>query len=187
MQHHDSSVYLKNYMPNYIGKDLQAIVRGLAPQAELMRAASGMSRSIDQRRPRALNPSQLAQVRQHPEVKLLRRRKDSLEKNMRACGAGWRADGTEAWQSYREICGQLQSKEKKVNRAMLADIRATYGEEQPVADIENQLCGRSEQEDGQGEREVTQWKLCTTRERAFNALFTIATSDGSGWGVKVWV
>ena len=177
MQHHDSSVYLKNYMPNYIGKDLQAIFRGLPPQAELMRAASGMSRSIDQRRPRALNPSQLAQVRQHPEVKLLRRRKESLEKNMRACGARWRADGTDAWQSYREICRQLQSKEKKVNRAMLAAIRAAYGEEQPVADIENQLRGRSEQEEGQGEPEVTQRKLCTTRERAFNALFTIATSD----------
>ena len=164
-------------MPNYIGKDLQAIVRGLPPQEELMRAASGMSRSIDQRRPRSLNASQLAQVRQHPEVKLLRRRKENLEKNNRACGATWRADGTQTYQSYLKICRQLQSKEKKVKRAMLADIRDTYREEQPVADIENQLRGHSEQEEEQGEPEVTHRKLCTKRESAFNALFTIATSD----------
>ena len=177
MQHHDSSVYLKNYMPSYIGKDLHAIVRGLPPQEELMRAASGMSRSIDQRRSRSLNPSQLAQAHQHPEVKLLRRRKEDLKKTIRACGATLRADGTKAYQSYLEICRQLQSKEKKVKRAMMADIRATYREEQPVADIENQLRGHSGQEEEQVESEMTHSKLCTKRESAFNTLFTFATSD----------
>jgi hypothetical protein len=86
---------------------------------------------------------------------MLRRRKESLEKNNRVYGATWHADGTQSYQSYREICRQLQSKEKKVRRAMLADICATYREEQPVTDIENQLCGHSEQEEEQGEPEVT--------------------------------
>lgn len=60
---------------------------------------------------------------------------------------------------------------------MPAAIRAAYGKEQLVADIENQLRGRSEQEEGQGEPKVTQRKPFTDRERAFNALFTIATPD----------
>ena len=177
MQRHDSSVYLKNYMPSYVGKGLQAIVRGLPPQEELMRAASGMSRSIDQRRPRSLDPSQLAQVRQHPELKLLRRRNENLKKNMRPCGATLRADSTETYQSYLGICRQLQSKGKKVKRAMMADIRATYRDEQPVADIENQLRGQSEQEKEQGEPEASHRKLCTKCDSAFHALFTFATSD----------
>lgn len=177
MQHHDSSVYLKNYMPSYIGKDLQAIVRGLPPQEGLMRAASGMSRSIDQRRPRMLRPSQLAQVRQHPEVKLLRRRKENLKKNMRARGMTLRANNTETYRSYLRICQQLQSKEKKVKRAMMVDVRATYRDEQPVADIENQLRGHSGQVEQQAEPEASHGKLCTKRDSAFNALFTIATSN----------
>ena len=59
----------------------------------------------------------------------------------------------------------------------MADIRATYREEQPVADIENQLRGHSEQEEGQDELGMTHSKLCSKRESAFKALFTIATSD----------
>ena len=60
-------------MPN-----TQAAYRGLKPQTALMRAASGMSRTIDPRRPRKLNLAQQAEVDRHPEVRLLRRRLKSL-------------------------------------------------------------------------------------------------------------
>lgn len=54
--------------------DTQAAYRGLKPQSALMRAASGMSRTIDPRRPRKLSLTQKAEVDRHPEVRLLRRR-----------------------------------------------------------------------------------------------------------------
>lgn len=46
--------------------DTQAAYRGLKPQTALMRAASGMSRTIDRRRPRKLNLAQQAEVKRHP-------------------------------------------------------------------------------------------------------------------------
>lgn len=64
-------VFQLNYLSRYITQDTQAIYRGLAPQTAVIRAASGMARTIDQRRPRALNDNQLAEISRHPEVKLL--------------------------------------------------------------------------------------------------------------------
>jgi len=58
--------------------DTQAAYRGLKPQTTLMRAASGMSRTIDPRRPRKLNLAQQAEVDRYPDVRLLRRRLKSL-------------------------------------------------------------------------------------------------------------
>ncbi|KAF2486406.1 hypothetical protein BDY17DRAFT_321204 [Neohortaea acidophila] len=55
LQHANSGVYQHDYMSNYIGQDKQAIYRGLKPQAAVMRAGSGMTRSIDRQRPRTLN------------------------------------------------------------------------------------------------------------------------------------
>ncbi|KAL9632741.1 MAG: hypothetical protein Q9164_005133 [Protoblastenia rupestris] len=77
LQHHNSSVFQKNYASRYM-PDTQAAYRGLKPQTSLMRAASGISRTIDPRRPRKLNLAQQAKVDRHPEVRLLRRRLKSL-------------------------------------------------------------------------------------------------------------
>jgi hypothetical protein len=71
LQHANSGVFQHNYLSRYITQDTQAIYRGIAPQTAVIRAASGMARSIDQRRPRELNDQQLAEVGRHPEVKLL--------------------------------------------------------------------------------------------------------------------
>ncbi|KAL9580150.1 MAG: hypothetical protein Q9212_004664 [Teloschistes hypoglaucus] len=68
LQHHNSFVFQKNYASRYM-PDTQAAYRGLKPQTALMRAASGMSRTIDPRRPRKLNLAQRAEVDRHPEVK----------------------------------------------------------------------------------------------------------------------
>ena len=77
LQHHNSSNFQKNYASRYM-PDTQAAYRGSNPQTALMRAASGMSRNIDPRRPRKLNATQQAEVDRHPEVRLLRRKFKSL-------------------------------------------------------------------------------------------------------------
>ncbi|KAL9579753.1 MAG: hypothetical protein Q9203_006568 [Teloschistes exilis] len=65
LQYYNSSVSQKNYISRYI-PDTQAVYRGLRPQTALMRAASGMSRTIDPRRPRKLNLAQQTEVDRHP-------------------------------------------------------------------------------------------------------------------------
>ncbi|KAK6419878.1 hypothetical protein LTR95_017003 [Oleoguttula sp. CCFEE 5521] len=47
LQHASSAVFQHNYLSRYITSDTQVIHRGLGAQTALMRAASGMSRSID--------------------------------------------------------------------------------------------------------------------------------------------
>ncbi|KAK3166768.1 hypothetical protein OEA41_009893 [Lepraria neglecta] len=66
LQHHNSSVFQKNYASRYM-PDTQAVYRGLKPQTALMRAASGISRPIDPRRPRKLNLAQQAEADRYPE------------------------------------------------------------------------------------------------------------------------
>ena len=118
-------MFQHNYLSRYITQDTQAIYRGLAPQMAVMRAASGMTRSIDQRRSRSLDDSQLAQVSRHPEVKLLRRSQQSLKKRIRArYGAISHTEGTEIHRLYQGACRRLQSKKKAVKKAMMAEIRA---------------------------------------------------------------
>lgn len=56
LYHHSSSFFQKNYASRYM-PDIQAAYLGLKPQTALMRAANGMSRTIDPRRPRKLNPA----------------------------------------------------------------------------------------------------------------------------------
>ena len=102
----------------------------------MIRAASGMARSIDQRRPRALNDQQLAKACRHPEVRLLQRGKEGLKGRIRAkYRTISRARGTEWYRKYWEACRQVQSEKKAVKKAMMAEIKAKYREQQPVADI----------------------------------------------------
>ena len=175
-------MFQHNYLSHYITQDTQAIYRGLAPQVAMMRAASGMTRSIDQRRPRALNDIQLAEVGRHPEVKLLQRSRKSLAKRIRAnYGTISRTKGAEIHKLYQEACRRLQSTKKAVKKAMMAEIRAKYREQQPVADIVSQLRGQPAKQEEQTEPELgARGQLSDERRRTFHALFTFATSDPIG-------
>jgi hypothetical protein len=74
MRHADSKIFLNRYLSRRITADTQAIVRGMAPQGEIMRAACRMSRWIDPDRPRHPTPEQSASENQNPWIqKLLRR------------------------------------------------------------------------------------------------------------------
>ena len=178
LQHANSGVFQHNYLSHYITQDTQAIYRGIAPQTAVIRAASGMARSIDPRRPRELNEQQLAVVGRHPEVKLLQRYKEGLKRRMRAkYGTITRARGTKVYRKYREAYGQVQSKKKAVKKAMLAEIKAKYQKQQPVADIVRQLASTSTKNEHSEVETGPQDPLGDERLRAFTALFTFATRD----------
>lgn len=138
-----------------------------------------MTRSIDPRRPRSLTDNQLAEVKRHPEVRLLLRVRNSLAERIRVkYGTISRTKGTRVYDLYQQAHRQHQSKKKAVQKALMAQVKAIYRRQQPVADIERQL-GRpsvKQQEDTASESEV-QGHLSEERRRAVGALFTFATSD----------
>jgi hypothetical protein len=137
-----------------------------------------MARTIDQRRPRALNDQQLAEVCRHPEVKLLQRVKEGLKRRIRAKhGTISRARGTKSYMKYQEAYRQVQSKKKAVKKAMMKEIKAKYREQQPVADIVSQLSGMSAKNEHSKAEQRPQDRLGVERLRAFTALFTFATHD----------
>jgi len=155
--------------------DTQAAYRGLKPQTALMRAASGMSRTIDPRRPRKLNLTQQAEVDRHPEVRLLRRRLKSLlqtfQNPKRSIAS---TKGTPLYDHYQQAFRAHRNSKRRHKKALLIEVREKYKKEQPVIDIQRQLKGlpAAKQEAIQAAEYVF-----AERVKAIDALFTFATSS----------
>ena len=174
LQHHSSSVFQKNYASRYM-PDTQAAYRGLKPQTALMRAASGMSRTIDPRRPRKLNLAQETEVDRHPEVKVLRRRLKSLLRTFRERKCSITSmKGTLLHDQYQQAYHAHRNTRRRHQKALLTEVKERYKKEQPVIDIQHQLKGlpAAEQEALQADRYVF-----AERVHAIDALFTFATSS----------
>lgn len=155
--------------------DTQAAYRGLKPQTALMRAASGMSRTIDPRRPRKLNLAQQAEVDRHPEVRLLRRQLKSLRRaiqDQKRSIANMK--GTPLYDHYRRAYQAHRNLRRRHKKALLTEVKERYKKEQPVIDIQRQLKGLpvAEQEALQAAEYVFAEKV-----HAIDALFTFAASS----------
>ena len=150
--------------------DTQAAYRGLKPQTALMRAAGGMSRTIDPRRPRKLTPAQQAEVDRHPEVRLLRRIRDQKRSVVHK-------RGTPLYDQYQRAYRAYRNSRRRYEKALLMEVKEKYKKEQPVIDIQRQLKGLPvvEQKAIQTARNVFM-----ERVRAIDALFTFATSSTEG-------
>ena len=167
-------MFQHNYLSRYITQDTQAIYRGLDPQTAVMRAASGMTRTIDPRRPRDLSDAQLANVRRHPEVKLLLRVRRSFAKRIRSKhGTISKMRGTQIYDEYQQACRQHQNKKKAVRKQLMMQVKLNYRKQQPLVDIQIQLNGHVQKPDAS----VTDTTLSPERHRVFAALFTFAASD----------
>jgi len=153
--------------------DTQAAYRSLKPQTALMRAASGMSRTIDARRPRKLNLAQQAELDRHPEVRLLRRRLKSQLKifqDQKRSITSMR--GTPLYKDYRQTYQAHRNTRRRHEKALLKEVKERYKKEQPVIDIQRQLNGSPV-----AEQEVIQAAeyIFAERVQAIDALFTFAT------------
>ncbi len=152
--------------------DTQAAYRGLKPQTALMRVASGMSRTIDPRRPRKLSPAQQAEVDRHPEVRLLHRRLKSLLQTFqdRKCSIA-STRGTPLHDHYRQAYQAHRNLKRRHERALLIEVKKRYKKEQPVIDIQRQLKGFPVAE--QESLRVATY-VFAERVQAIDALFTFA-------------
>ena len=107
-----------------------------------MRAASGMSRTIDRRRPRKLEAAQKAEVDRHPEVRLLRRKLRSLKKvfqDQKISIASTK--GTPVHEEYQKAYRAHRNQKRRLEESLLKEVKARYKREQPVIDIQRQLKG----------------------------------------------
>lgn len=140
LQHANSRVFERNYLPRYITQDTQAAYRGLEPQVELTRLASGMKRTIDTRQPMRLTLKQLAAVDQHPEVRLLFRTKNALKKRIRAeFGSVTQATKAMVYDTYRQIRKDYEKTRKAHSRAAMKALQAGFRKQQALLDIAKQL------------------------------------------------
>ena len=175
MQHHNSTVFLKSYLSRYITGDTGAAYRGLEPQTALMRLASGMSRTIDRRRPRKLDAAQRAEVDRHPEVRLLRRRQKTLSKFIREKhGSVVSMKGTPVYDEYQNTYHAHRNMKRRREEALLQEVKARYKREQPVIDIQRQLKGLPSAE---LEKAKAEDYVFVERVRVIDAIFTFATSS----------
>lgn len=168
-------MFQKNYLSRYITVDTQAAYRGLEPQTVLMRAASGMSRTIDRRRPRKLNAAQQSEVDRHPEVKLLRRAQTRLKLFIkREYGPIVSMKGTSIYDNYQRAYHDHRNTRRRHGKVLLKEVKARYKREQPVIDIQRQLKGLPIIE----EKTVgAEDYVFAERVRVIEALFTFATSS----------
>ena len=119
-------------MPN-----TQVAYRGLIPQTALMRAASGISRTIDPRRPRKLSLTQQAEIDRYPEVRLLHRQLKSLlrtfQEQKRSIAS---MKGTPLYNHYRRTYQSHRNMRRRHEKALLTEVKERYKKEQPVIDIQ---------------------------------------------------
>lgn len=142
-------------------------------QAALMRAAGGMSHTIDPRRPRKLAFAQQAEVDRHPEVRLLHRRLKSLRQSFRDQSRSIASTKGTAWNNhYRQTYQAHGNLRRRCEKALLAEVKESYKKEQPVIDIQRQLKGLpiAEQEAIQAAEQILAEMV-----HAIDALFTFAT------------
>ncbi|KAL8639991.1 MAG: hypothetical protein Q9228_003047 [Teloschistes exilis] len=164
LQHHNSSVF-QNYASRYM-PDTQAAIGGLRPQTALIRAVSGMSRTIDPRRPRKLNLAQQAEVDRHPEVRLLHRRLKSLLQTFRDQKRSVVSmKGTLLYSHYRQTYQALRNLRRRHEKALLTEIKERYKKEQPGLSVAEQEAFRAAE------------YVFAERVQAIDALFTFARSS----------
>jgi len=135
MQHADTRTFLKYYLPQCVTADTQAVVRGLEPQDELMRAVCRMSRWIDPRRPWKLTTEQSLSVNEHPRIRRLVQRRVKLKGKVSRLP------------EYDRLGRKINNEKQCLRHALRIEIRKKWDREQAVIDIERQLSGLTFSED----------------------------------------
>jgi len=138
MGHASISTFLKHYLSRRVTVDTQAVVRGIQPQAALMRAACTMSRSIDRRRPRHLTQEQSASIDEDPFIRSLLHRREQLKRKL---------PNAARQSKYKALVSKISQERQRRRLALLTEIKERWEFEQPVRDVEQQLAGLEPKDD----------------------------------------
>ncbi|MCJ1478787.1 hypothetical protein MMC13_007471 [Lambiella insularis] len=176
MQHAESRTFQKFYLSRHITADVQAIYRRLPSQDAVMRAAGGMSRTMDSRRPRKLTEAQSASVEHHPLVCKLRRKRDRLKATIRDRGMSIASQhGT--YEQYKKIRQEYRNEKQRQRATLLIEVKERYKMEQPLIDIREQLEGQWTEEETQNPATEMPVYALPERSCAIDKLFTLPASS----------
>ncbi|CAG8891316.1 unnamed protein product [Penicillium egyptiacum] len=139
MHHADTRTFLKFYLSRRISKNLPAIIRGLDPEEDIMRAACRMSRTIDPDRPQELTTEQSCSVNQEPEILNLMRRRDEISRSLERPLS--KNKGTPEYDLYRKLNQEITGARKRAQHKLLVQMQNKYDREQPMLEIKRQLSG----------------------------------------------
>ncbi|KAF2752834.1 hypothetical protein EJ05DRAFT_505659 [Pseudovirgaria hyperparasitica] len=175
----NSAVFQRNYLSRHITADTQAAFRGLEPQTDVMRVATGMSRTIDKRRPTRLNPEQQEEAHRHPRVQKLLREKLDLKAQMKDHGRTVKSfEGTALYDRYRLAKQAYEGEYIFQQRSLLRQMKQVFNSQQPVFDIESQIRKTgSDNEDGSKSLLSTRPELIPERVAALEALLQLVPSS----------
>ena len=173
LQHANSQVFQHSYLSRYITADTQAAYRGLEPRFDVMRIASGMSRTIDKRRPTKLTDAQREQIAHHPELERLRKAADGLQHLVKKHNLSMRSlKGTKTYDDYQKLKRKHRNRQRCLEKSHLAVVKEQFQHEQSVIDVQRQLNGIPIEEEE--EKETTKPFALLERERAVSALLAFA-------------
>lgn len=128
MHHADTRTFLRYYLSRRINKNLPAIIRGLNPEDDIMRAACRMSQSIDLNRPQELTTAQSSSVNQDPEIADLIRRRDELIRQMGHPLSNHH--GTEQYTMYKKLNQEITGARQRARKALLRFKQSTTASNQ---------------------------------------------------------
>ncbi|KAK3060831.1 hypothetical protein LTS18_007591, partial [Coniosporium uncinatum] len=172
----NSTVFQRNYLSRHITADTHSAYRGLPPQVAIMRYATGLTRTIDKRRPRHLTAAQEDQAQGHPNVQKLLQKKNELKDWMKRDGRTITSyEGTQLHDEYDKKKQAYEREYEFQKKAFLNELKKKFEKEQAVIDIQNQIHGLELKMNDLATD--TDKVLLPKRLRAIDALFAFATSS----------
>ena len=170
MHHADTRTFLKFYLSRRISKNLPAIIRGIDPEEDIMRAACRMSRTIDPRRPQELTTEQSCSVNQEPEIIDLIRRRDEISRGLERPLR--KHKGTPAYETHRKLSQELAGARKRAQNRLLSQVQSKYDQEQPMLEIKRQLSGLGPTEPSSDQLECST-DIPVPQQRLIKSLLTL--------------
>lgn len=141
-----------------------------------MRTATGMTRTIDTRRPQHLTDQQLAEIENHEETqRLVSQRKALMKRIKEKHGTLANAEGTSLHAQHTEAVSACRKHKRLMRIEKLNTERQQFTRKQAVADIRQQLQASDAPASPTCDTQVAP-ALSNARQRAFSAVFEFATS-----------
>jgi hypothetical protein len=133
LQHASMDIFIRYYLPRRVTADTAAIVHGLEPQYNMMRAICRMIRWIDPDRLQELMLEQSQSVNKHPRLRQLIIQQEKWKRCFK--GKATKQSG------YRRLGCEIVSERLRQRTALLKQIQKSWDLEYPVNEVEMQLSG----------------------------------------------
>jgi hypothetical protein len=171
MKHANIRTFLNHYLPRNIDADMQNIMNGHKPNTVLMHCIRRISRSIDKRRPRNLNPQERASLYQHPEyLEAVRAREEQASTYRRDASYQNQARLDHMTKDVHRIFHRLY-------RLLRTEVRQNFSRRQAKIDIERQRSGSAIHNEETKRVLQTETQMSSEQIGLLEKLFTWPKSD----------